>query len=164
MAIHSYIPTVHTHNVFYAWWKHLAYKHKSAEFLLYFMFVSGVVLWDVFSVNWQLERIMLLSHMIIGATVFTLIVGAFWSSHRNLLIKSDKTFLKQTGTIIEWLLATCVLSGFYVFLIGNTGDSFSTFIDNIHFYSSWLLVPLVFRHAMRWSILNLKKSLLLTHK
>jgi len=153
MATQNYIPTMHSQNVFHSWWQQLAYRHKSAEFLMYFMFVSGVLLWDRISIIWQLERVMLLSHMIIGATLFTIVVGAFWSSHRNLLNKSKKPFLKQTGLIIEWLLATCTLTGFYVFLIGNTGNSFSVFIANIHFYSSWILVPLVFRHAMRWSII-----------
>lgn len=141
----------------HSWWKKLAYRHKPAEFLMYFMFISGVLLWDVFAINWQFERILLLTHMLIGATLFTVIVAAFWSSHRNLINKSKNAFLKQTGSLIEWLLLTCTLTGFYVFLWGNTGNSISTFIENIHFYSSWILVPLMFRHAMRWSIINIKR-------
>ncbi|SFD18259.1 hypothetical protein [Pseudoalteromonas denitrificans] len=139
-----------------AWWQKLAYRHKSAEFLMYFMFVTGLLLWDSISINWQVERFVLLTHMFIGLTLFSFIVGAFWSSHRNLLTKSNKTFLRQTGTIIEWLLGLCSLSGFYLFFYGNTGNALGLLIQDVHFYSSWVLAPLVFRHALRWSILKFK--------
>lgn len=139
------------------WWQQLAYRHKPAEFLLYFMFVSGVLLWDKIALTWQLSRWLLPLHMIIGVTLFSIIVGAFWSSHRKLITKSKKAFLRQTGTLIEWLLVVCTLSGFYLFFYGNTGNSISQLIQDLHFYSSWLLAPIVFRHALRWSILNFRK-------
>jgi len=138
-------------------WKKLAYRHKTAEFLMYFMFVTGLLLWDRINISWQLERFALLTHMMIGISLFSLVVGAFWSSHRNLLQKSNKRFLKQTGTVIEWLLLVCSLTGFYLFFYGNTGNTLGILIQDIHFYSSWILVPLVFRHALRWSIINFKK-------
>ena len=140
-----------------AWWKQLAYRHKSTEFLLYLMFVSGVLLWDKIALSWQISRWLLPLHMIIGVTLFSIIVGAFWSSHRKLITKSKKAFLRQTGTLIEWLLVVCTLSGFYLFFYGNTGNSISQLIQDLHFYSSWLLAPVVFRHALRWSILNFRK-------
>ncbi len=140
-----------------SWWKKLAYRHKSAEFLMYVMFVTGFLLWDRIALNWQIERFALLFHMLIGATLFTFVVGLFWGSHRKLITKSHNRFLKKTGTIIEWLLISCSLTGFYLFIYGNTGNQLSFFIENIHFYSSWLLVPLMFRHALRWSIINIKQ-------
>ncbi len=143
------------------WWQQLAYHHKWAEFFMYFMFISGLLLWNIISVSWQLERLMLLSHMLVGATLFTLIVGLFWSSHRRLLQTSQKNFLRKTGWVIEWLLIICTLSGFYIFLWGNTGNNVSQTIQNIHFYSSWILAPLVFRHAFRFSILKLKQFILI---
>jgi hypothetical protein len=139
------------------WWKQLAYRHKSAEFLLYLMFISGVLLWDRIELSWQISRWLLPAHMLIGATLFSIIVGAFWSSHRKLLVRSKKSFLRQTGTAVEWLLVVCTLSGFYLFFYGNTGSDIGQLLQDIHFYSSWLLAPLVFRHALRWSILNFKK-------
>jgi len=121
------------------------------------MFVTGLLLWDRINISWQLERFALLTHMMIGISLFSLVVGAFWSSHRNLLQKSNKRFLKQTGTVIEWLLLVCSLTGFYLFFYGNTGNTLGILIQDIHFYSSWILVPLVFRHALRWSVINFKK-------
>lgn len=139
------------------WWRKQAYRHKWAEFLIYFMFVSGLGLWDSLAINWQIERWLLLSHMLIGATLFSLIVGIFWSSHRNLLLNSKKSFLRQTGSLIECLLFVCAATGFYLFFYGNIGNSLGQLIQDVHFYSSWLLAPLVFRHALRWSILKFKK-------
>ncbi|WP_299013818.1 hypothetical protein [uncultured Photobacterium sp.] len=142
---------------FSQWWHRLAYRHKWAESLLYLMFFSGLLLWDTVSVSWKIERWTLLVHMLVGATLFTVIVGAFWGAHRRLITSSKKSFLRQTGTAIEWLLMACCLSGFYLFFYGTPGNPLGEAIQDVHFYSSWLLAPLVFRHAMRWSVLNIKK-------
>ncbi|MGF1696190.1 hypothetical protein L4C54_11015 [Vibrio lamellibrachiae] len=136
------------------WWKGLAYRHKWAESLLYIMFVSGVLLWQRIELAWALERWMLLIHMMVGVSIFSIVIGAFWSSHRSLIQNSNKPFLRKTGTIIEWLLVLCCLSGFFLFFFGKTGNTLSVIIQDIHFYSSWFLAPLVFRHAMRWSVLK----------
>ena len=126
-------------------------------YLIYFMFLSGLTLWQTVSVSWEVERWMLLLHIAIGSSVFTLVVGAFWCSHRRLILTSRNAFLRTTGTLIEWLLATCVLTGFYLFIYGKTGNTLSLVIQELHFYSSWILVPLVLRHAFRWSIFNLRQ-------
>jgi len=141
---------------FKAGWYKQAYRHKWAEFLLYFMFVSGLLLWDVVALNWPLARWLLLVHLVVGATVFCVVVGTFWSAHRRLIFGSNKVLLRRTGSVIEWLLVACSLSGFYLLFYGNTGQWLGQWIQDIHFYSSWLLAPLVFRHALRWSILKLQ--------
>ncbi len=141
----------------HSYWLRLAYRHKWAEFFLYFMFVSGLMLWERIEISWQMERWTLLIHMLIGISIFSLVVGAFWSSHRRLFLTSKKPFLRKTGTLLEWLLSICSLSGFYLFFYGNTGNQVSLIIQDVHFYSSFALVPLVFRHALRWSIINFKK-------
>ena len=144
-------------NRFTQFWKYLAYHHKWAESLLYLMFISGLLLWESVNSSWQLQRWMLLLHIVIGATLFSIIMGAFWASHRQFLHSSRNKFLRKTGLFIEWLLITSCLSGFYLLFYGAPGNTFSALIQNVHFYSSWLLAPLVFRHAMRWSVLNFKK-------
>ena len=142
-----------------SWWTTLAYHHKWAEAMLYMMFFSGLLLWGQLDVSWQIKRVMLLLHMVVGVSLFTVIVGAFWSSHRNLLNRSKKRFLRQTGTIIEWLLVLCSVTGFYLFFYGDNGNQLGWVMHNVHFYTSWLLVPLVFAHAFRWSVLNIRQFL-----
>ncbi|WP_375749580.1 hypothetical protein [Vibrio sp. HN007] len=140
------------------WWASLAYHHKWAEAILYLMFASGLLLWNRVEVIWEIEKWALLVHMLAGVSLFSLIVGAFWMSHRRLIVKSKKPFLRQTGTIIEWLLVICSVSGFYLFFWGAPGNTIGEIISDVHFYSSWLLVPLVFRHAMRWTVLRIVKK------
>ena len=142
-------------NYLYFAWSRLTYRHKWAETLLYIMFFSGLLIWPVIAVAWEIKSLMLIVHMLVGISLFILVIGAFWSSHRALLKKSKKAFLRQTGTIIEYLLIICCVSGTYLFFYGNPGNDLGLFIQYVHFYSSWLLAPLVFAHALRWSVLNL---------
>ncbi|WP_461535883.1 hypothetical protein [Spongorhabdus nitratireducens] len=135
-------------------WQRLAYRHKYAEATLYLMFISGIVIWDWVEIGWQVERIMLLAHLVAGLTAFPLLVGPFWASHRSLITLSNKPFLRATGKWIEWLLIICTLSGIYLLFWGNPGNWLGELMQDLHFYSSVLLVPLVFRHAMRWTVLK----------
>lgn len=144
------------------YWLKQAYRHKNAEKLMYVMFVSGFLLWDQLSLPWTIERWLLLAHMVIGVSLFLWIVGMFWSAHRRLLMRSKKSFLRITGRMTEALLVLCVSSGVYLFFYGVTGNTLSVFIQDVHFYSSLVLTPLVFRHALRWSVLNLKSSRLVS--
>ena len=136
------------------WQTSLAYRHKQAEHLMYAMFVSGLLLWPALNIEWSLTRWALALHMLVGVTVFPLVAGCFWWFHRRLLSRSSKPFLKMTGRVIELLLVLCSLTGGYLWYVGATGDALSLWIQDIHFYSSCLLAPLVFRHAFRWSVLN----------
>lgn len=139
------------------WWQKQAYRHKGAEVLLYTMFISGLLLWSRLPVPWGLERWGLLVHMLLGISVFLVVITVFWSSHRRLVVRSKNSFLRTSGRLIEVLLLLCCLSGFYLFFLGNSGALLNQLISDLHFYSSILLAPLVFRHAMRWSVINLKR-------
>jgi hypothetical protein len=149
------VEKMQTQSFLYNAWKSLAYRHKWTEVLLYIMFFSGLLIWPVIAVAWQIKSLMLVIHMLVGISVFLVIVGAFWSAHRTLLKNSKKRFLSTTGSVIEYLLIICSISGIYLFFYGNPGNALGILIQDIHFYSSWLLAPLVFAHALRWSVLNL---------
>jgi len=142
-----------------AWWKTRAYKNKGAESILYLMFFSGLLVWTWLDASWQIQRTMLFVHIAFGLFIFPFTVVPFWLSHRNLIKRSRKVFLKRSGTVLDYLLATCSLSGVYLFFWGAPGNDFGWLIQNIHFYTSWLLVPLIFAHALRWSVLNLRQYL-----
>jgi nitrate reductase gamma subunit len=139
---------------FKSYFKRLAFQHKKAEAVLYLMFFSGLLLWPFITVPWPVERTVLLLHMLAGISVFPILVGSFWLSHRRLIQNSNKKFLRQTGSLIEYLLIVCTLSGVFLTFWGNTGNDFSVLVQDIHFYSSWLLTPLVLRHAWRWTVIK----------
>jgi len=139
------------------WWKARAYKHKFAETVLYLMFLSGLFVWAWLDFSWQIQRAMLFVHVVAGLFVFPISVVPFWLSHRSLINRSQKKFFNRTGLLLDYLLAFCFLSGLYLVFWGAPGNDFGWLVQNIHFYTSWLLVPLVFAHALRWSVLNLRR-------
>ncbi len=73
------------------------------------MFFSGLLLWEPLTPLWSLARWNLFLHVMLSLTLFPLLFGAFWFSHRSLLNRSNKPFLRTTGRIIEALLL--ILSG-----------------------------------------------------
>ncbi|MGC3835996.1 hypothetical protein ACPSKX_18095 [Moritella viscosa] len=103
--------------------KRFAFHHKKAEAILYLMFLPGLLLWPFITIPWQVERTVLLMHMLAGISIFPVFV-------------------------------VCTLTGVYLTFWGNTGNNFSILMQDIHFYSSWLLAPLVLRHAWRWTVIK----------
>ncbi len=134
-----------------------AYRHKGAEALLYLMFVTGLLLWPFLELHWSWARGLLLAHMLLGVLAFPFLVGPFWWSHRALLLHSRKPLLRATGQVLELLLASCVISGLYLVFVGAPGNALGNWMSGLHFYTSWLLTPLVFYHALRWSVMNLRR-------
>ncbi|MBA2080791.1 hypothetical protein [Aeromonas veronii] len=135
-------------------WLWLAYHHQAAEGTLYLMFFSGLLLWEPLTPLWSLARWNLFFHVMLSLTLFPLLFGAFWLSHRNLLNRSNKPFLRTTGRIIEALLLVCLASGLLLVLHGTPGDAMGNLASWAHWLSALALTPLVLRHAWRWTILK----------
>ncbi|MCH7371700.1 MULTISPECIES: hypothetical protein [Aeromonas] len=135
-------------------WRWLAYHHQAAEGSLYLMFFSGLLLWEPLTPFWSLARWNLFLHVMLSLSLFPLLFGAFWLSHRRLLRHSHKPFLRTTGQIIEALLLVCLGSGLVLVLHGTPGDRLGALASWAHWLSSLALTPLVLRHAWRWTILK----------
>ena len=135
-------------------WQWLAYHHQAAEGTLYLMFFSGLLLWEPLTPLWSLARWALFLHVMLSLTLFPLLFGAFWLSHRALLNRSNKPYLRITGRIIEGLLLVCLASGLLLILHGTPGNSMGSLASWAHWLSALLLTPLVLRHAWRWTILQ----------
>ncbi|QFI54389.1 hypothetical protein [Aeromonas simiae] len=137
-------------------WNWLAWHHKTAEALLYLMFFSGLLLWEPLTPVWGVARWNLLLHLLLSLSLFPLWFGAFWLSHRRLLLRSRKPFLRTTGRTIELLLLLCVSSGVLLVLHGTPGDRLGAVASWLHWASTLALTPLVLRHAWRWTVLRLR--------
>jgi hypothetical protein len=137
-----------------SWWQRQAYRNKAAEWSLYFMFVSGFMLWNQFSIPWGLERLLLITHIISSLILFPAAVLPFWLSHRQLLKNSNKKLLVVTGQCLDLLLMVCMMSGVFLFLVGNRGDNlgYATYLS--HLVSAILITPILMRHAAGWSVLK----------
>ncbi len=135
-------------------WQQLAYRNKTAEWSIYFMFVSGLMLWNQFSIPWSLERVVLAVHLLSSLVLFPVVVVPFWLSHRKLLKRSKKKLLKVTGLLIDYILLGCALSGVFLVLMGNRGDLLGWSAYMTHLVTALIIVPLLIRHAAKWSVLR----------
>jgi len=136
------------------WWQGLSYRNKAAEWSLYFMFVTGFLLWNQISVPWPVERLLLVVHVVSSLLLFPVTVVPFWLSHRSLLARSKKKLLKVTGQLIDYILLGCMASGLFLVLLGNRGDDLGWFAYMVHLVTALVLVPLLIRHAAKWSVLK----------
>jgi len=147
-------PKVSLPEAMVGWWNRLAYRNKAAEWALYFMFLSGILLWDQIVIPWPLERMLLVIHVLSSLVLFPLMVLPFWLSHRKLLHSSNKKLLKVTGLLLDYLLLGCALSGVFLVVEGNRGDDFGWFIYMTHLVSAFVILPLLIRHTAKWSVLK----------
>lgn len=136
------------------WWQQLTYRNKAAEWSLYFLFVSGILLWNQVSIPWSLERWLLVIHLLGSLLLFPLVVAPFWLAHRRLLQRSKKKLLKVTGLLLDYLLLGCLLSGVWLVLMGNRGDALGWVAYMTHLVTALVIVPLLIRHAAKWSVLQ----------
>ncbi|MEH6648616.1 MAG: hypothetical protein V7707_01175 [Motiliproteus sp.] len=136
------------------YWGSLAYHHRLAEAALYLLFVTGLPLWNIFTLPWQGTRALLFAHVVAGLLLFPLSALPFWLSHRRLLQNSHKPKLKKTGQLIEWLLIFSALSGVYLLLLGNRGEWLGVFNHYIHLITAIPFAILLLIHAWRWSVLQ----------
>lgn len=135
-------------------WQQLGYRNTLAEWSLYILFFSGILLWDIFTLPWQGVRWLLISHLLLSIIIFPIYVLPFWLSHRRLLKKSNKRLLNITGQFLDILLSVCVLSGVYLLIQGNRGDELGYLIFLAHLISAIILLPILMRHSYKWSVLQ----------
>jgi len=140
-------------------WRKLSYQSKPAEFILYILVISGLLLWDGFELPWQITRAALGIHFLISLLLFPVFVLPFWLSHRDLMKSSRKPFLRKSGTIIEYVLITILLSGLYLSFFGNRGDLLGDMAYWLHLLPSVPLAALVYIHAKRWTMFKTLKWL-----
>ncbi|WP_417243079.1 hypothetical protein [Celeribacter sp.] len=134
--------------------KRASYRSKAAELILYVLSVSGLMLWAGFNLPWQMQRTTLAIHILVSVILFPPIVVPFWLGHRKILIRSTGTFLRRTGTMIEYGLLAVTISGVYLLFFGNRGDLVGQISYWAHLLTALPLTLLVARHALRWSLIK----------
>lgn len=131
-----------------------SYRSKHAEFVLYFLTVSGLMLWQGFSLPWSLLGPVLAAHFVVSLILFPLIVLPFWLAHRAMLRRRGRPALRHTGRVIEWALILLVVSGVYMSLWGNRGELAGQIAYWAHLLPALPLALLVIVHAWRFSMLR----------
>jgi DNA-binding beta-propeller fold protein YncE len=141
-------------------WRRVGFFSKPAEFALYLLSISGLILWDVIGFDWMYVRFSLFVHVISALVLFSIFVIPFWISHRQTYTKSTRINVKNIGRIIDYLLALALVSGVYLLFIGNRGDDVGTLSYWVHLAVAIPLTALVVAHAYRYTMLRKKRWLL----
>ena len=143
-----------------AFWRGRAYASHPAELVLYFLTISGLLLWDGFDLPWRLQRTSLTMHILVSLLLVPLFVLPFWLAHRSAFADSHKRFLRRTGRLIEFGLIALTISGVYLVFFGNRGGAVGQIAYWAHLLPAAPLAVLIMVHSLRWSILKSLKWLL----
>ena len=115
-----------------------------------FMFVSGILLMDYFSIAWSYLRVIEFLHIFGSITVTILFVLPFLYKH----IKESMIIMKyksMSGLMLGFILFLLLLSGTYLFIIGNRGgDIYGTLSYYIHLYISFVLIFALVVHQKKF--------------
>ena len=112
---------------------------RQTRWAMLFALGSGLLLWEALPLPWALTRPLLVAHVLGSIALLGVIVAPFWLRHRTRLRFSSSRPMTWTGRAIELALGALVLSGTYLFLVGNPGAWPGRVAHHVHL---WLSVPL----------------------
>ncbi len=124
-------------------------KNLNIKLMLALMFISGVLLMDVFNIKWQVHTQILLVHVFCSLLIAILFLIPFVNKHSYLYIV-EKKVNSINGWFLGFILLLNIFSGFYLFFIGNTGgDIIGILSSDIHLYSSFVFLLAFFIHIRK---------------
>ncbi|MDD2449320.1 MAG: multiheme c-type cytochrome [Sulfurimonas sp.] len=113
------------------------------------MFLSGILQYSIFDLSWQYFKTAQATH-IIGSlliAIFLLIPYVNMHTYEFMIVKKAKS---MSGVLLGITLFFIILSGIYLFLVGNRGgDILGTLSFYIHLYGSFVLLYFLFSHARK---------------
>jgi len=121
-------------------------KTLSIKIFIIFMFISGILLLDIFTIQWENYKNISLIHIFISIILMVIFIIPFVNKHiyKYIVIKKVNDY---NGWLLGFLLLSITVSGFYLFLIGNRGgDLFGIISFNTHLYGSLLLAISLVMH------------------
>jgi hypothetical protein len=115
-----------------------------------FMFVSGILLLDYFSLPWSYIRVIEFLHIFGSIAVTLLFVFPFLYKHIYESMFKMK-HASRSGLLFGLLFIVILVSGTYLFLVGNRGgDSYGNIAYYVHLYGSFILVFLLAVHLRKF--------------
>ncbi|WP_445679919.1 hypothetical protein [Radicibacter daui] len=135
-------------------WRWLGFQSKPVELVLYFLAVSGLMMWSGFGIEWPIFRSALFVHALVAILFFPLFVVPFWLSHRELLAKKRKPLQTITGRVLEFVIAAIFLTGLWLVFFGNPGNAAGGVAHWVHLLLAVPFTALLVVHAWRFSALR----------
>ena len=113
------------------------------------LFISGILLWDLFDISWEYYSSIQAIHIILSLIVMGMLIIPFVNIH--VYQHRVKNKIKSTnGWLLGITLLLITLSGFYLLIIGNRGgDIYGNYSFYIHLYGSFVLMFLLFYHIKK---------------
>ena len=122
---------------------------RQAEWSLYAITLSGLLLVQGLELPWALISWTLLAHVVGSVLLLSLIVGPYWLRHRARLRTSHSPWMKAIGRTIELSLVALLLSGAYLILVGNPGGTAGRVAHEVHLLGTAPLAIALLLHAPR---------------
>jgi nitrate/TMAO reductase-like tetraheme cytochrome c subunit len=124
-------------------------KILNIKVLILMIFVSGILQMDILNISWENLKIISVVHIFasIFLSVFYIIPFVNKHAYKYIVIKKVNS---KVGWVLGFILLLIILSGFYLFFIGNTGGNIlGIYSFNIHLYGSFLLLFFLFYHTKK---------------
>jgi len=124
-------------------------KNLHMKIYIILMFISGVLQLSIFNISWEYFRIIQATHIVSSTLVSILLLIPYVNKHtyEYMIIKKAKS---TSGVMLGVILFIIILSGFYLFIIGNPGsDTFGIYAYYIHLYGSFILMFFLFLHVKK---------------
>lgn len=116
------------------------------KILVFVMFISGLLQWSIIDMSWENFRVIQVAHIFSSIAILFLLVPFIYKHIRRYY------FIKKVNSVNGWallaLFVLLIMSGFYLFLVGNRGgDLVGALSFSAHLYGSFLLIILFVSHA-----------------
>ena len=122
-------------------------KILNIKVLILMIFISGFLQMDILNISWETLKVISVIHVFASIFLCIFYIIPFVNKHayKYIVIKKVNS---TAGWILGFILLFIVLSGFYLFFIGNTGGNIFGIINfNIHLYGSFVLLFFLFYHT-----------------
>ncbi len=133
-------------------WRRLV---RPAELSLFVLLATGLLMVDAFALPWSIVRWGLVLHIVAGIILVPAILLPFWVSHRDLLKVSRRRWRRRSGRVLEIGLGLLLLTGLYLWLVGQNGAPLGIAMHWLHLLLAVPLIVLVVVHAWRRSVIRL---------
>lgn len=130
------------------------------EISIIIMFLTGILQWDILSIQWEYYSFLQALHSISSIIVSIVLIIPFVNMHtykyrKNIMAKKRNS---GNGMFLGIILLLVTITGFYLFFIGNRGgDVVGEYSFNIHLYGSFFLIFFLWYHSM-FSNANIRRK------
>ncbi|MGB1227232.1 MAG: multiheme c-type cytochrome [Poseidonibacter sp.] len=121
-------------------------KLFNIKILILMIFITGVLQMDIFNIPWKYLTKISLIHAFASIIFSIFYIIPFVNKHAYKYIVIKKVNSK-IGWTLGFILLLSILSGFYLFFIGNTGDILGIYSFDVHLYSSFILLAFLLYHT-----------------